>query len=756
MNKKLDFMDASINFIFLVLAFLMPLFFLPITVEFYEFNKLALLTVLTVLGLALWTIKVLIIQKTSVATSKLDLPMLGLVASLAISTFFSLDKTSSVLGSQGRWFPGLFGYITLIVYYYLLASNVKNTQMGKKILNTLVIAISLGSIVSSLAYFNVFLGPQTFFQIQNFSFTGSVTTAVLLATLALILSVRNLVSTESTVSRIFNVVVIFINFFLLAITNTIFGWVTLALGVVIQLKLTDFTILKKNRLILLSLGTILAILTAFSTIPFTRELFANKNYPYEVRLPVSASWIVASSSIRDFPLTGTGLSTFYTSFTRYRPLALNNTNLWSVRFDKPFNELFNILATMGLVGFAAFAFFGVRILGLTKKSFGETTSILNMELSDNQELDSLLNVCLIMSLVFMAVSYSTVLSSFVLFTALGIKVAQMKNSEKEVASDVSFSISTLTSIGNKVSEASRRVKINSEYYHVISAAVFVAIALVGGFLTYRMYAGEMYMRMSVDAANNNDGSKTYDYQAKAIKFNPRRDIYHNAYAQTNLALASVISTKKDLTDEDKQTIQTLVSQAIRSSRISTELLVPTNASSWEVRANIYRSIIGVAPDAEKWAISGYENAITLDPTNPKLRLDLGGIYFSKADYQTAASLFIQAINLKPDYANAYYNLSMAFEGVKDYDNAKKTLEYIKTLVLQDSADYKVVTTELDRIKDMKTTVASNVAGASTIKDDKKPATIAPTTQEPLKNAAITENKVVETSASKQSFSTSKK
>jgi tetratricopeptide (TPR) repeat protein len=49
-----------------------------------------------------------------------------------------------------------------------------------------------------------------------------------------------------------------------------------------------------------------------------------------------------------------------------------------------------------------------------------------------------------------------------------------------------------------------------------------------------------------------------------------------------------------------------------------------------------------------------------------LRVEAGGIYYANGDYLSAANLFRQAANLKPDYANAHYNLAKALLMLQNY------------------------------------------------------------------------------------------
>ncbi len=119
-------------------------------------------------------------------------------------------------------------------------------------------------------------------------------------------------------------------------------------------------------------------------------------------------------------------------------------------------------------------------------------------------------------------------------------------------------------------------------------------------------------------------------------------------------------------------------------------------------------MIGVTSDADQWTIGALSNAIQLDPANPNLRMDLGTIYFTKQDYLTAANLFKQATQLKPNYANAHYNLAQALIKVEAYDSAVSSLEITKSLLPSTSPDLDRLNKEIDDAK-----AKTKVAGAST-------------------------------------------
>jgi tetratricopeptide (TPR) repeat protein len=122
-------------------------------------------------------------------------------------------------------------------------------------------------------------------------------------------------------------------------------------------------------------------------------------------------------------------------------------------------------------------------------------------------------------------------------------------------------------------------------------------------------------------------------------------------------------------------------------------------------------------------------AIALDPVNPRLRLDLGGIYYALGNYQAAAQVFSQAVNLKPDYANAHYNLAQSLKQLKVDDQALAQLQLTASLVCsQDSqtADCQRVNAEITALG---STPASPAAGLNQNKEE----AIAPATPSGSKN-----------------------
>ncbi|RJR27969.1 hypothetical protein C4561_00480 [candidate division WWE3 bacterium] len=694
-NNKTFILERLSIFINVALGFLMPIFFLPTTTEFFEFNKMALLMTGMVLLVLAWSVRILLGQEIKLVKSTADVPLIVLTGVFVLATLFSLNKNTSIFGSQGRWFPSLFGFLLLVAYYYLNTPNLKDHFAIKWSLLGLILGSTLATLSALLSYFNIFLGTEPFMRTPNFNTTGSVVTVAFLAALAVVLALSYITYEKKLPVQIVLLTTTIINLFFVGLINMPGTWMVLGVGLVAVFVFTDISKFFAQRVLsMFTLGILVAILLV-TLLPGTREVIVNTNYPAEIYLPLKESWIVTSSSIQDYPLLATGPSTFHLNFTRYRPLSMNNGNFWNIRFDKPYNEILNTMATMGIIGLVALLFFGSRVVRL----IGNVRYT-----SDDTGLSKIIAVGTTTALAFFFFSHATVLNAFVFFYLLSLLVAANVFVDfGKTVELITVSFSSFAAVST-IGEASALKK---EYINFIAAVPVIALTLFGGFTFAKTYAAEVYMRRAIVAALNNEATKTYENQAKAININPRRDSYHTAYAQTNLVLANALAGKQDLSDAERQTIQTLIAQAIRSSRMSTEVVNPLNVNNWQTRGLIYRSIAGVAQNATEWSIASYNNAIQLDPTNPALRLELGGIYYGAEQYLAAANLFRQAAALKPNYANAHYNFAQALLKLNDVNNARAELELTKSLLAQDTEDYKRVEQEIAALS-----AAPEVAGAS--------------------------------------------
>ena len=702
-----------------LLPFLVPIFFLPITTEFFELNKLTLIILSTILLAILWAVRLMMGHKIELAKSIIDFPLVIFTGVYALATVFSMNKTVSIFGSQGRWL-GLFSLVVFVIYYYIATPLYRNPKAIRTAIYAFLTGTGIATFVSLLSYFNIFISSATYMKLQNFSFYGGTTQTAMFAALSIIMALVLIAYEKNMLVKLGLVGATILSILYVALTGALAAWVMLLVGIVGMVFYVDLSKVFKDGVYYLAiLGTTAAMAIVF-LVPATRSVLVNPNFPKELGLPARESWVIASSTIQNFPLLATGPSTFQTNFTRFRPMTLNATDFWNVRFDIPFNEIFNIIATVGILGLLATIFLASRMMRLANQT----------KFTDSQEgLTEVLSLSLVAMMSSFLFTYASVASTFMLFTLLALLVAA------HTSIDEHSKVAQISSIGAKdfqaVASLGDSSAINKEYSKFIFGGVIILAVIYGGYLWSKNYMGEFYMRRAVLALISNDGAKVYENQRKAIMANPTRDSYYNSFAQTDLALANNIAGKENLTDAEKQTIQGLISEAITTTRVTTEAINPLSAANWETRALIYRSILNVADNASEWAVSAYNTAIQLDPTNPRLRLDLGGMYYAQKDYLSAANQFRQAFSLKPDYANAYYNFAQSMVQLNDLQSAKQAFEVTKTLVEADSEDAKLLDKEIASIDEKIKAAGTTGQAKPTVEQITASQNQGPAKQEPL-------------------------
>ena len=702
-----------------LLPFLVPIFFLPITTEFFELNKLTLIILSTILLAILWAVRLMMGHKIELAKSIIDFPLVIFTGVYALATVFSMNKTVSIFGSQGRWL-GLFSLVVFVIYYYIATPLYRNPKAIRTAIYAFLTGTGIATFVSLLSYFNIFISSATYMKLQNFSFYGGTTQTAMFAALSIIMALVLIAYEKNMLVKLGLVGATILSILYVALTGALAAWVMLVVGIVGMVFYVDLSKVFKDGVYYLAiLGTTAAMAIVF-LVPATRSVLVNPNFPKELGLPARESWVIASSTIQNFPLLATGPSTFQTNFTRFRPMTLNATDFWNVRFDIPFNEIFNIIATVGILGLLATIFLASRMMRLANQT----------KFTDSQEgLTEVLSLSLVAMMSSFLFTYASVASTFMLFTLLALLVAA------HTSIDEHSKVAQISSIGAKdfqaVASLGDSSAINKEYSKFIFGGVIILAVIYGGYLWSKNYMGEFYMRRAVLALISNDGAKVYENQRKAIMANPTRDSYYNSFAQTDLALANNIAGKENLTDAEKQTIQGLISEAITTTRVTTEAINPLSAANWETRALIYRSILNVADNASEWAVSAYNTAIQLAPTNPRLRLDLGGMYYAQKDYLSAANQFRQAFSLKPDYANAYYNFAQSMVQLNDLQSAKQAFEVTKTLVEADSEDAKLLDKEIAAIDEKIKAAGTTGQAKPTVEQITASQNQGPAKQEPL-------------------------
>lgn len=124
----LGYLNKIIEYSFYALFLIVPLIFAGNTSELFEFNKMWITFILTIIIGVSWFSKMIITKKVIFKRTIFDIPILLFLASQLISTIISLDPYISFWGYYSRFNGGLLSIITYIFLYYAFVSNFWKTN----------------------------------------------------------------------------------------------------------------------------------------------------------------------------------------------------------------------------------------------------------------------------------------------------------------------------------------------------------------------------------------------------------------------------------------------------------------------------------------------------------------------------------------------------------------------------------------------------------------------------------------------------
>lgn len=587
------------RYLLYAVVFILPLAVSRIFPNYFETIKLTILVFAIVAILILKSIRSISSGSLSYSVGSFDLPAVGLAGAVLLSAIL---RTPNKM--EAFFLPGNATILIAGVLLYFLINHLPE-QNKKNLLLVLITAASATALVSLFSFFGVFSKipqlPEIFKQ-KLFNTLGSPL-----------------------------YVVIFLG-----------ATVPSAVYFLIKERAVSLKMYLAGCLTLIFIGSGILI---YNLVP--------PQGAFPIFADFRASWSVAIDTLKESPLLGVGPSNYLTAYNRFRPLSLNASPNWNLRFTTGSNLYFTVLTEVGLLGFA---FLAVIVLWLIKN---------RREFIENLAFPSLVALLIALA-VFPPGSFLIVL----IFILLALNSKARRETLGFFSNKLPLFLATMPTI---------------------AGSIFLI------YYSYIVLSAEATFNKSLVALGKNDGKTTYDSMMKAISQNPSVDRYHASFAQINMALARSVAQKQDLTDEDRNTISQLIQQAINQGKAAAALN-PQRAQNWEILAGIYREIMAMASGADAFALQTYSQAIALDPTNPNLRIALGGVYYALGNYDDAIDAFKLATFAKADLANAHYNLAIAYREKGNIERAINTMKVVQTLVPKDSDDYKLVTTEIESLE----------------------------------------------------------
>jgi tetratricopeptide (TPR) repeat protein len=668
--------------IFIALAFLIPIFFVPSQSVVFQFGKNLLVILSVIVLFSLWVFERFrdgrfAIPKSSILLAGFALPIVYLVSAL-----FSKNISAGLIG-QGFEF-GTTISLALMFLLMFLASVFLRTKNRVFYLYLAFFSSFLVVVLYQGLRLLPFLGPSflsfgTLIPTTASSIVGKWYDLAIFFGLGTVLSVVTL--QFLTLGRVFRGMLYFIFFaslFFAIVINFYILWVFFALfgfsffvytvlfnrdGINIERgkSVHEYNqavrgfIQSKNIsllplvLLIVSLFFVIAELPSRSTQPvsdFISNVF--KVQYVEVRPSWSGTAEIAkgtlSSSGRELIL-GAGPNQFISEWLRFKPAGVNNAIFWNTDFANGIGTIPSQLVTVGGLGFLAWILFlGLIFYKGAKLIFRPSEDPFTRYLT----LSSFLGALYLWIMVIVYVPTMSIISLAFIFTGLFIAVL----AQSHITEDKQVGFLRDPRLG---------------FVSVLVMVLLILVSLSCAYFTLQRFVASVYYQRGQAIANmqykdqNALMSGLNDSEALVRKANAfwTNDTYYTTISQINLAKLNIIASELSQPNVTKEQTATLVSQfgVIRDQMVGSAQLAiaydPTNYQNYDLFGHVAEALIPIGvQQAYENAVLAYKKVIELNPHSPAAYLSLARVEIVHKDYTSAFGYIDKALAQKSNYTEA--------------------------------------------------------------------------------------------------------
>ena len=657
--------DWVIKYSIYAAIFLMPIFFLPWTTDVLDFNKQALLLLLTFISLFAFLLKILISSKFEIKKSAMHIVAGVLLLVYLLATIFSSYRYGSFWGMPQQISESMLTVICLLLFYFLV-SNI----FSKKEILTSAIILSFSAIIAELIgvfqLLGLFIVPFDFAKSTVFNTLGSVGSLGIFTAILLPLAIVLLITGKKWWRFLFAFQIILSAVILILINYPIIWWVVIIGSAIMLILGTMKSDLFDGKWMALPMF-FLAIALFFMLLNLQINWLPQRTN--EIFLSQKAGLDIGMQALKERPIFGSGPGTFAYDFSKFKSPDFSKSSLWNITFNKSSSRVLNSLATIGVLGFLAILafmafpiFYGIKFLIVKSKASDAVIT----ERPTNQ-------------------IYSILL--------LGIFVAIIEQTlacflyNSNITLDIVYFFLIAALIGLIYENKKEYVLKPSSLLTLATTLIFTLVFIFGMgllILNGQRYIAEVsYYKGLAGFQTNQKTDDLIRNLESAATLNSQSDLYFRQLSQAYLlGLQNELqNTKTTASDQEKAKVQALVANSINAGKIATDINAH-DSNNWSSRGYVYQSLLGISNDAPTWAITSYDSALKLDQNNPYLFFQEGNVYVAEAANLTAdqsdqknqllakaQTQLEKAVALNPNYSDVLYSLGIIYDSLGQKDKA---------------------------------------------------------------------------------------
>jgi len=668
-------------------AFLVPLWFLPNTLDVLELNKQTLFVVITMVALIAWLGKSILDKQFSMSRSWIHLVVAVFAGGYLVTSLFSVDRYMSLVGNFGQMQWSFTTIAAFVVFYFIIVNTVKDTAKLYHLILTFLAASALAAVYGLFQILDIYplkwLSAVT--ATKNFNTVGTINSLAVYLTLPLALSASLMVlgckddkcilgrrSKGSVAAKILVWLTLVSSLVYIILTDFWVSWAAVLFAMVLLVGVTmarTRSIKHPTKIIVPGVLCLVSIALIIWSTPIKVQL------PAEVSPSLVHSWNIAKQVLQEKPFFGSGPGTWIYDYSKYRAPSVNMSPFWTVRFERGLSSFISLLAMVGIIGSSLW-------LLLVLSAIIKSASHLVKEKDDDRWQAYLTAFTGWATITFVAFFYNyNFTHHFAFWFLLALLV----------------SLVARTSFVWDGQKKAILTSILSVVFIVLSVGAVSILWLAG----QRLVADAKYSSAVFAFRNGKPIQQSVDDLNSAVALNKLNDAYYR-----NLSQAYLIQVSQELQgnpDQDKvKKVNSLIAASIDTAKKATQIS-PENVDNWANLAIIYQAIASFTRGADEFAIKNFQEALVREPNNPVFYNEIGKLYILRSDaYRTllnskdekakadaqanvnaeldkAAEQLNQAIQAKPDFAAAHYNLAIMYERQGRLKDAIAKMEQVLTV-----------------------------------------------------------------------------
>ncbi|MFA5854253.1 MAG: tetratricopeptide repeat protein [Patescibacteria group bacterium] len=679
-RKLAAFADAVARWTIYISLVVLPLFYFPGLSDVLELPKQSILIVATVVAVLAWLGKMLVTRRVEVRGSVMNLLIGVYLLMYMAAVWLSKSRYVSLVGDFGQEKSGLVTTLCFALLYFVANNVLRDAKDVKKALGWMSFSAFLVLAQAVAQAFGLKLLPGTAGSNAAFNTLGTTNSVGVYAAMAMSLVMGlMLMPTKGEklagVRKVLMCVLLVLGALYIAALQFWALWLMLIVGCAV---LVAYGMLKTDRnLQITMLAVPMAAMVIGALFIFIRFPF-NLNLPAEVMPSLRASWNISREALANQPLFGSGPGTFLYDYTQFRSKDLNGTDFWSVQFDRSASRILTMLATIGILGLAAFLVMVIFLMVRTK---------IKLWRGHDEWLVTLATFSAWVTLLLGKVFYS---SNVTLEFAFWMLTAMLVSLQWQGRSEARF-------------DQSPRAALGLSFMFIVAVIFSIAGVYLQG---QRLVAEAHYQRGVVTDVTTKQGADLASQELlRATQLNSHNDLYFRALSQALAVQANRVASEAGArpTDEQARQVTLLAANAVNAGRRATELN-PSNVQTWSSLAGMYRDLGPAVEGAIQAARDAYQKAIDLEPNNPIYLTELAKIELSVAEdarqkigngkdmkddqkaalekvvkdaQQKAREGLEKALALKQDYAAANYWMALLLQSEGKSGEAAAKLESVR-------------------------------------------------------------------------------